>query len=319
MSDERDSTAPASTAQWAVRLGLAALTIGVVTGATFYYTTRDVFARSRESTLTAPPVDPTANVISLEHGLAVYARNCAACHGPTGLGDGAAGAALNPKPRDFSTGWFKLGGTRTGLPSEDDLIATIRHGMLPAMMPPWPQLSDGEVKSVAMAVSHLAVEARVNQRLARDATYPRDRALREVHAQLDAGPRIVLPPRPATLDLRRGEQFYLTNCAACHDPDGRGRLRDDLVDNEENPIAARDFTSGQFKGGGRIQDIALRIVRGMPGTPMPANPTIAADDLWSTAAYVRRFHESRQAPTVETKSEGIALEGDATTARPNHP
>jgi len=33
---------------------------------------------------------------------AIYDQYCAACHGPTGKGDGPAAGALNPKPRDLS-------------------------------------------------------------------------------------------------------------------------------------------------------------------------------------------------------------------------
>ncbi len=41
------------------------------------------------------------------HGEALYKSTCAACHGEGGLGDGAAGASLTPKPRNFTTadGW----------------------------------------------------------------------------------------------------------------------------------------------------------------------------------------------------------------------
>ncbi|MCZ7582047.1 MAG: c-type cytochrome [Deltaproteobacteria bacterium] len=35
-------------------------------------------------------------------GKAVYLQYCAACHGESGKGDGPAGAALNPKPRNFN-------------------------------------------------------------------------------------------------------------------------------------------------------------------------------------------------------------------------
>jgi mono/diheme cytochrome c family protein len=306
MPDELDSAPAVDPKRWALQLVYATLAIALVTGALFYYTTRAVFGRAG-ATPAAPAVDPRRNVVSVEHGLAVYANNCATCHGPAGLGDGVAGAALNPKPRDFTSGWFKLGTTRSGLPSEDDLVATLRHGMLPAAMPPWTQLTDGEVRSAAIAVRHLAIEGRVARRLARDKACPPEKARQEARAQLDPGPVIVLPPKPTSFDLARGERFYMANCAACHDPDGRGRLREDLVDNDENPIAARDFTTGAFKGGGTVEDIAMRIARGIPGTPMPANPAISADDLWSTAAYVRRFAERRAAPaTMTTVSEAPA-------------
>lgn len=296
MSDELDATVSAvDPRRWAIQLCGVSLAVLILTGAIFHFTTRGLFERS-EAPAPAAPVDPMRDVVSLDHGLAVYARQCAACHGLTGLGDGPAGATLNPKPRNFSTGWFKLGSTRSGMPTDGDLAATIRHGMLPAGMPPWPHLSDGEIKSVVMAVRHLAIEGRVAERLARTPAYPRDKAIHDVRAQLDPGPAIVLPPRPARIDLARGARFYAANCAACHDPDGRAKLRDDLVDNDDNPIAARDFTTGQFKGGNAVEDIALRVLRGIPGSPMPAAADVAADDLWSVAAYVRQFFDRPATP-----------------------
>ncbi len=36
-------------------------------------------------------------------GQEIYTTYCATCHGPTGLGDGIASAALDPKPRDLSS------------------------------------------------------------------------------------------------------------------------------------------------------------------------------------------------------------------------
>ncbi|MBI3395341.1 MAG: c-type cytochrome, partial [Spirochaetia bacterium] len=32
----------------------------------------------------------------------LFTERCSTCHGPMGKGDGPAGAALNPKPRNFS-------------------------------------------------------------------------------------------------------------------------------------------------------------------------------------------------------------------------
>lgn len=298
MDDESNSAIEVNPNRWALQLGLFAGCIAIATGALFYFTTRDLF--NRPEALQTPRVDPMSNVVSLEHGLSVFAKNCALCHGPSGMGDGPSAPQLISKPRDFSSGWFKIGDTRSGLPSDTELAATIRRGLFPAM-PPWPQLSDGEVKSVLMAVRHLAIEGEVSRRLSRNPKMSRQDARKIAHERLDSGPLIVLPPKPADIDLVRGKTFYMNSCAACHDPDGRARLRDDLVDNDEHPIAARDLTSGTFKGGSGLEDIALRIVRGIPGSPMPAPVQIAPADLWNTAAYVRSLNKHQtDAPTTNT-------------------
>ncbi|GIW23004.1 MAG: hypothetical protein KatS3mg068_2011 [Candidatus Sericytochromatia bacterium] len=62
-------------------------------------------------------------------GKKVYDQNCAMCHGPKGAGDGAAAAALNPKPRNFTEGKFKYGS------KDEDLAKLIKNGKGP--MPPW--------------------------------------------------------------------------------------------------------------------------------------------------------------------------------------
>ena len=49
------------------------------------------------------------------HGAAVYKTNCAVCHGASGRGDGPAGAALVPPPRDMIAGDWKVGGSSIAL------------------------------------------------------------------------------------------------------------------------------------------------------------------------------------------------------------
>lgn len=46
----------------------------------------------------------------IEYGHKVFTTNCAMCHGNEGKGDGAAGAALNPKPRNLVEGKWTQGG-----------------------------------------------------------------------------------------------------------------------------------------------------------------------------------------------------------------
>ena len=51
----------------------------------------------------------------------------------------------------------------------------------------------------------------------------------------------------------------------------------------------------------------MRIVRGMPGSPMPGNPTISPEDLWSTAAYVKSFAGAgANTAAARTDSAGVA-------------
>jgi high-affinity iron transporter len=52
--------------------------------------------RERFGVLAIPARTP-----DLAKGRALYETSCAACHGATGLGDGAAGAKLDPRPRNF--------------------------------------------------------------------------------------------------------------------------------------------------------------------------------------------------------------------------
>jgi mono/diheme cytochrome c family protein len=55
-----------------------------------------------------------ANADMVKHGQSVYKTNCAICHGDQGKGDGPAGAALNPKPRNLVEGPWKKGGGYIG-------------------------------------------------------------------------------------------------------------------------------------------------------------------------------------------------------------
>ena len=63
------------------------------------------------------------------HGQALFAQNCALCHGGAGRGDGIASPAINPKPRDFTDGRFYIDADANNTTGEDvDLARVILHG-----------------------------------------------------------------------------------------------------------------------------------------------------------------------------------------------
>lgn len=84
-------------------------------------------------------------------GKQIYHLRCATCHGEKGKGDGPAAAALEPKPRDFTSGHFKYGKT---LPA---IERTIHKGVPDTAMTPFEGiLTDAEIAAVAKYVYSLA-------------------------------------------------------------------------------------------------------------------------------------------------------------------
>src|SRR5215210_6619642 len=64
-----------------------------------------------------------------ESGKKLYLHYCAQCHGEKGDGEGYAAPHLRPRPRNFTTGKFKIRTTPNGaLPTHQDLVNIIRRG-----------------------------------------------------------------------------------------------------------------------------------------------------------------------------------------------
>lgn len=88
----------------------------------------------------------------LDAGARVYEMRCASCHGADGSGNGSAGRALKVPPRDFRTADFRYVSTPGELPTDDDLMGTVRNGRIDNGMPAWNTLTPEDLHAVVQYI-----------------------------------------------------------------------------------------------------------------------------------------------------------------------
>lgn len=87
-------------------------------------------------------------------GKAVYQRNCQACHGVGGWGDGPDAKNLKVAPANFHR-------FSSFLKSDEELLRTIEHGVVFSPMHSWRgQLTDGEMQDVVAYIRLLSQQGR---------------------------------------------------------------------------------------------------------------------------------------------------------------
>jgi mono/diheme cytochrome c family protein len=189
-------------------------------------------------------------------GKELYFRNCTQCHGDKGDGKGVAAPHLMPRPRDFTSGKFKIRTTASGaLPTHQDLVNIIRRGMPYTSMPAWPNLSDDEVSNIAYFITTFSPEFSNAANVPKALDFPG-------------------APGSSNDSVAAGKKLYEdTGCVRCHGNLGRGdgpsapTLKDDLG----HPIRAANLAQPwTFRGGSSREDIFRTMTTGFNGTPMPS-------------------------------------------------
>jgi mono/diheme cytochrome c family protein len=204
-------------------------------------------------------------------GKQVYLRECSACHGERGDGQGLAAPFLDPKPRDFTKKTFKLRTTDSGTPpTTADVLRTITHGLPGSAMPSFAFLTPEEQRKAAAFVLNVADML--------DSPEPTPIE--------DPG----TPPPTTPESIAHGKEVYaLMQCASCHGPLGKGDgpSAAELKDDDGHRIPVRDFTGGVFRGGADRVDLFYRFSTGMDGSPMPQfKDTLKTPDRWALVDYV---------------------------------
>ena len=62
-------------------------------------------------------------------GKAVYELKCLLCHGEKGDGKGPAAELVLPKPRDFTSGLYKIRTTVNRTPTDQDIFRMVTEGI----------------------------------------------------------------------------------------------------------------------------------------------------------------------------------------------
>jgi mono/diheme cytochrome c family protein len=255
----------------------------------------------------APSAPRAASPELLALGRRLYDKQCAACHGTSGRGDGEAAYLLYPKPRDLVAGAHRLVSTWERVPTDEDLYRTISRGMPGSAMPAWSHLSEEERWGLVHYVKTFA-------------SRPLAVAPATGASAGQAGTGVIrVPARPAfTPDARRlALERFGDACASCHGTTGKGDGTEEQKDEAGYPTRPRDLTVGVFKGDPDPVQLYRRIVAGMPGSPMPMSDWAHGAEAWHLVDLIRSWSSEAQRQRAEMRTFRI------TAARvphvPDHP
>lgn len=257
-----------------------------------------------------------SDAANLKRGADVYVRYCRQCHGTSGDGNGPAGRYMNPRPRDYRSGVFKFTSTTYGAkPVRDDLIRTIRRGVIGTSMPSFDLLSKADVEAVVDYVLALTHRGELEAQLAEAAEFDGDvdparipELTEAILKKWKAAPsQVVYPASPmpefSPETVKAGKEAFLSKgCSKCHGDDGRGQTKENIgVDAWGGPTKAADLTSGMLRGGTEPIDLYRHVDSGINGTPMPSFRSAFQQEpqtTWNLVSYVLYLSNRRRVGEV---------------------
>ena len=212
-----------------------------------------------------------------DRGKPLYDRFCVSCHGPDGDGHGYAAQWLDPMPRDFTSGIFKCRSTPSGtLPTDADLMRTVRVGVYHTYMPPWEVLGDWNLRAVVEYIKTFSPKWKEEA----------------------PGQPIAIPPPPPDDEAsrKRGAAVWANNqCAKCHGTKGKGDGLSvpTLLDDWGHHIVPFDFTSSDArKCGNTDTDLYRTFMTGVNGTPMPSfADSLKPEEAWDLVHFLHTLRQ----------------------------
>jgi len=236
-----------------------------------------------------------------DKGKEIYDKRCTWCHGAEGDGAGAAKDMLNPPPRDFTSGNYKIktSSFEDMTPNDDDIFRMIRDGMPGTSMPGWSDvLKEQDMWNLVAYVKTFA-------------GFDKPPA-----TQVDFGTRI----SSSAESIEKGRKLYEDGdrCVECHGKSGKGSASKRLKGDAGERTWPRNLTKPwTYRGSDDPKDIFARISTGIAGTEMPsfADPKskkkLTIEERWHIANYAASLaRNGKKVDADNTVVKADKLQGD---------
>lgn len=234
-----------------------------------------------------------------DNGTEIYNKRCVWCHGEEGDGLGPAEARLNPPPRDFTSGMYKIKttGFEDMVPNDEDIYRMIADGMPGTAMPGWDDIvSEQDIWDLVAYIKTFA-------------GYEEEKP----EGQLDYGTQV----QTSEDSIKKGKELFIDRCSECHGKTGKGvaikKLKDDLSYRTWPRNLTKPWT---FRGSNDPKDIFARISLGIPGTQMPnfsdpaSKKKLSVEERWHIANFVASIAEKDKEPGGESSVvKAVQIEG----------
>jgi mono/diheme cytochrome c family protein len=209
----------------------------------------------------------------LDHGKAIFTRECMVCHGDAGRGHGPYREGLQPSPPDFADA-SAYGTLEKPIYTDADYYWRISEGLPWSAMPDWKLHYDADDR---WALTHY-VRAMFTQ--------TEDRPSKPPEGEDFDFPDVYKTQRyPEGVSYERGKTLFLTTCAHCHGlaGDGKGWDGDYL---HPTPYDFRNMAGKPMTPEAQGEHLA-KVTFGIDGTAMPVwGEFLPEDQRWDAVKYL---------------------------------
>ena len=268
---------------------------------------------------------PTPELVA--KGKELFAVNCATCHGPDGLGNGPAAAALNPKPRNFHESYMRYGGgvarivqtvstgspgtamaAFTNIPLEDRFA--LAHYVRTFMPQPPPQDKPedlawlGPIGGAGGGGAPAGGGAVPGGPAKPTPTIPIELALKLIQepAAEVAPPGMTAGMTPPSADTP-GASIYNERCASCHGASGEGGVRVRMLGSAPYAyMTTLSLSSSRPRWAGDAAAFEKLLLQGIPGYAMPGNGDLSKEEIRQLFEFTSGLRSSAPAPSAGNRS-----------------